>query len=533
MLLSDPTPSAAATELLRRRKARSSLVHFAQAIEIPGAPISDEPDEWIFRPVGSGLAVHHVVMLEAIQRCIETPYGRLLIFMPPGAAKTTYTSVVAPAWAMGKWPGFKVINTSYSDTPALRSSRRCRQIVNSGAYRSIWPAPVTLVPGSASVEEWTLTNDATALWSGLLGSITSARCDLGIIDDPVSGREDADSEAMRRKTWDAYRDDFKTRLKPKASIIIMQTRWHEDDLSGAILPENYKGESGPILCRDGQVWEVLNIPAKAEHADDPLGRARGAYLWPEWFDAQHWAQYENEPRTWSALYQQRPQPDSGGQFERGWFNRFELGQEPAELRKYGASDFAVTKKTMDNHPDFTEHGVFGVDPTGDLWVLAWWFGQEATDVTIDAFLDLVDAYGTIGWFDEGGGIKNALEGSIERRMRERKVFVAVDYLTSSQDKIARVAGFRGRARARTVHIPKTAWGDRLIAQLCSFPFGRFDDAVDVCGNIGRALGQIFNAAAVPAGKPEPPKQFTQPWFDARDEIHRGHDDQAERAFYNG
>lgn len=538
MPLNSPSPAEAATELLRRRKARASLVDFAQAIDIPGAPISENPDEWIFKPVGSGLALHHRVMLEAIQQCIETPYGRLMLFMPPGAAKTTYTGVVAPAWAMGRRPGFKVIMTSYSDVPALRSSRRCRQIVNSPAYRSIWADPVGLQHGSAEVKEWTMTNDSTALWSGLLGSITSARADLAIIDDPVSGRQDADSETVRRSTWDAYKDDFTTRYKPGASVIIMQTRWHEDDLSGRLLPLDYKGQSGRILCRDGKVWQVLNVPAKAEHADDPLGRQIGEYLWPEWFDAEHWRQYEEDqrnPRTWSALYQQRPQPDAGGQFERIWFQRYDPGQEPAQLRVYGASDYAVTEDSLETDPDYTEHGVFGVDPVNDVWLLAWWSGQEAPDVTIDAFLDLVATVKPqpIAWACEGGVIRRAIEGIIRRRMRERQVFVAINYLPTTQDKVASAAGFRGLASARCVHVPNTPWGDALIAQLCAFPMGRYDDKVDVCGLFGRALAEVF-----PADPPPPPGASAAPegsadWWAARERGHQPAEDETARNYYAG
>ena len=104
---------------------------------------------------------------------------------------------------------------------------------------SIWPEQITIKAGSSSVSEWDLSNDSGLLAAGILGAVTSARADLLIIDDPVAGREEADSETMRRKTRQAYDDDLMTRLKPRASVIIIQTRWHEDDLAGGILPEKY------------------------------------------------------------------------------------------------------------------------------------------------------------------------------------------------------------------------------------------------------------------------------------------------------
>ncbi len=507
----------AARELLRRRRARTSLPDFSQAIVIPGAPMSEDPDEWLFKPIETQVARHHLVTMEAIQRCLETDSGRLMIFEPPGSAKSTYGSVVTPAWAMGRWPGFRVILTSYAATPAERQSRRCRAIAASREFRSIWPEPVHLRSGSTSVAEWELDNDSGLLAAGILGAVTSARADALIIDDPVAGREEADSETMRRKIRQAYEDDLLTRLKPRASIIIIQTRWHMDDLAGSILPEDYDGRSGSVLCRDGQLWEVLNIPAKCERPDDPVGRRVGEYLWPEWFDARHWANYESQPRTWASLYQQRPQPDSGGQFERGWFNWYAPNEVPAQLRIYGASDFAVTKKTLDTHPDYTEHGVFGLDSKGDLWILDWWFGQDAPDKTIEAFLSLVRQWKPIGWYDEAGVIRNAVEPLKNRMMREQQTYVTVEYLASTADKIARVASFRGRASAGTVHLPRDKpWASRLLDQLCVFPMGRHDDAVDVCGNLGRALDEMIDAPRPAAPKPPPPKPFTEPWFAARD-----------------
>jgi hypothetical protein len=110
------------------------------------------------------------------------------------------------------------------------------------------------------------------------------------------------------------------------SVLIIQTRWHEEDLAGSILPVDYAGESGLIKCRDGQIWDVLCIPAKAEREDDPLGRKIGEYLWPEWFPKEHWATWEDNPRaarTWAALYQQRPAPFTGVHFNREMFRMYD------------------------------------------------------------------------------------------------------------------------------------------------------------------------------------------------------------------
>lgn len=507
----------AAKELLRRRRARESLVAFSQAIEIPGAPISEDPAEWLFKPIETSVAKHHIVTMEAIERCIRADYGRLIIMEPPGSAKSTYASVVGTTWAMGAFPGLRVLMTGYAGTPIIRHSKRARQIVGSQLYQSIWPQHTALLGDSRAADEWELTNGSGMFAAGLLGGLTSSRCDLGIVDDPVAGREEADSETMRVKTRAAYDDDFLTRLKPKASIILIQTRWHEDDLAGSILPEGYAGQSGPVLCRDGQVWEVLCIPAKAERDDDPLGRKPGEYLWPEWFGPQHWKIYERNGRTWSALYQQRPVPDTGGQFERGWFRFHDEAEFPKQMNYYGASDYAVTVKGG----DYTEHGVLGTDPAGELWICDWWSGQDAPDVTVDAKLTLAHQYKTLAWYGEAGTIEKAIEPETNRQMRDRQAqgrpsWTTMEYLPTVGDKIARVASFRARVKAGMVHLPRKPWAYALVDQLCAFPMGKHDDKVDVCGLFGRALDKMADAQLPSPPKPTPPLPFTDAWFAQRD-----------------
>lgn len=524
-MATEVTAQRAAAELLWRRRARQSLAAFAGGITIPGVPLREDEPDGPWRPVETGLATHHRLICDAIQRAIETG-GRLMIFAPPGSAKSSYASVVAPAWAMGRRPGCRVILASYAATPAERQSRRCRAIAGSPEYRAVWG--VGLREGSASVAEWELANDAGLLAVGILGAVTSARADVLVIDDPVAGREEADSETMRRKVRAAYEDDLLTRLKPGASVILIQTRWHLDDLAGSILPEDYAGESGPLRCRDGQVWEVLCLPAQAERADDPLGRRPGEYLWPEWFPPEHWAQYQSQPRTWASLYQQRPQPDTGGQFEAGWFRWYDT--PPERLRIYGASDLAVTERSLDTHPDYSEHGVFGVDERGDLYVLDWWHGQTPPDVTLAAMLTLVERWRPVAWYSEAGVIRRATEPLLVSMMRERGTYVHVEYLPSTADKVARAAGFRGRASAGTVHLPRhAAWARRLLDQLCAFPFARHDDAVDVCSLIGRALDALATAPLAPKPHSPPPLPFTDAWFAARER--QSAQAEAERARY--
>ena len=173
-----------------------------------------------------------------------------MIFMPPGAAKSTYASVVFPVWFMGRKKRRNVIVATYASDLARKIGRRARSILRQPAYQEVFGCGLS--PESSAADEWALTNENEFMGGGILSGITGNRADLLIIDDPIKGRQQADSETIRKTTREAYQDDLKTRLKPGGRIVLIQTRWHEADLAGSILPEDYDGESGPILCRE--VW---------------------------------------------------------------------------------------------------------------------------------------------------------------------------------------------------------------------------------------------------------------------------------------
>jgi predicted phage terminase large subunit-like protein len=502
---------AAIAEIAIRRKARQSLEHFAVSVEIPGAPISEE--DGTYKALESGMVLHHRVIMAAIQRTIERPRGRLMILAPPGSAKSTM-ALVAAAWAMGRYPGSRYIITSYASTIARKQSRKALQLASSALYRRIWPERPVLDRGGA--EEWALTNGSELMAAGILAGITGNRANGIIIDDPIAGREEADSPTIQIKTGEAYRDDIRSRLLPGGWIILINTRWHESDLSGQILPEDYDGRTGVVRCQDGMDWEVLNIPAKAEREDDPLGRAIGEYLWPEWFPADHWREVELDPlsqRTWASLYQQRPTGEGIGDFKREWFRLYQPEELPKHLEFYIASDFAVSEK---DHNDQTEHGVFGMDEKGDLWAVDWWGGKASTDVTIEAALDLVTKWSPVQWWDEGGVIDKAIRPAVERRMRERRSFVTLDSLPMIGDKRARAQSFRARSAAKTVHFPSEPWAMRVIDQLVGFPAARYDDAYDVCGLIGRGIDAMREGRDLRRPKEKPIKPFTQAWIEWSD-----------------
>jgi len=243
--------------------------------------------------------------------------GRLLIMFPPGAGKTTYASVVFPSYYLGRNAGHQLILTSYGDDLAIKMGRKTRSILRQPRYKSVFGTELSA--DSRAADQFVLTNGSTYMASGILGGITGNRGHGAIGDDLLKGREDAESETIREKVWDAVQDDLLTRLLPGGWLVMIGTRWHEADPIGKVLPDNWNGESGMVRGKDGLEWEVLCIQAQCETVTDPLGRKIGEYLAPEWFDPKgdgsHWAPFKRIPRTWNSLYQQRPRPIEGAFFQ--------------------------------------------------------------------------------------------------------------------------------------------------------------------------------------------------------------------------
>lgn len=512
-----PSPQQAAAELLARRKARKSIVDYARYIEVPGAPsgtVDDDTDtdedaandNLAPDPVQTELAEHHVLILEAAQRCIEKRNGRLMVFMPPGSAKSTYGSIVVPSWAMGSRKNFRMIGVSYASDLARKMGRRTRSIVKQDAYRRLFRSHISAE--SSAADEWALDNGSEYMGGGILSGITGNRADLVVIDDPIKGRQDADSETIRKRTVDEYQESILTRLKPGGSLILIQTRWHEADLAGSILPENYNGESGMILCRDGMEWEVICLAAQCEREDDPLGRKIGEFIWPEWFPSSHWLPFMRLARTWSALYQQRPAPDTGDYFKREWIIEHQrdmkghvIGMPLVKyMNIYGGSDYAVTN----NGGDFTVHMVVGIDSEDRPWLLDLWRKQSDSAEWVESFCDLVLKWKPIGWAEETGQIKSGVGPFLVRRMIERQAYCAREqFSTGGGDKSVRAQSMRGRIAMMGLHVAADApWLTALINEMMKFPVGTNDDQVDALGLIGQILDKMWSGAKPVAEEPD-------------------------------
>jgi len=429
-------------------------------------------------------AAHHRLIARALERVERGETKRLMIFMPPRHGKSMLSSEFFPAWYLGRNPDHYVIASTYAQELADDFGRKVKLQIADPSYSAIFPG-VKLADDSQSVKRFHVegglevgTAQRGAYYAvGVGGPLTGRGAHLLLIDDPVKNREEADSEIVRRRIKDWYTSTAYTRLMPGARVVVIQTRWHEDDLSGWLLKEH---------AHEG--WEVLELPAL--DGEKPL--------WPEQYsrEALERIRLAVGSRDWSALYQQRPTPESGDYFKKEWFRYYET--LPQHVTYYGASDYAITAKGG----DYTVHGIGAVDNAGNLYITDWWRHQTSSDVWVEVFLDLVKKWNPLTWGEEQGQIIKSLDPFIRRRMDERQTYCAREQFTSLTDKASRAQSIRARMAMGKVFFPKNApWLADLESELLTFPVGANDDQVDVLGLFGRMLDQLIGAEAPEVQKP--------------------------------
>lgn len=497
----------------RKELARRSLSRFACMVDIPTVPLSEDADEDRFSVLNqSNLVAHHQLLCDELEAVESGVTPNLMVFWPPGSAKSTYVDVVFVPWFMARKARRNVILASYATGIARKQGRRARQLVKSRAFQNL--TGCSLSNETSAAEEWALSNQSEYMAGGLLSGLTGNRAALGIVDDPIAGREEAESKIIRDKTWDAYIDDFCSRLIPGAPQIMILTRWSQDDLAGRILPESWAGESGLFDGRDGRKWKVICLPAIADMRDDPLNRKIGEGLWPEWFPMTHWEPFKTNRRTWTSLYQQKPSPDEGTFFKKEWFKRFNPQQLPTSLHKYVSSDHAPSGSEAG---DYTCVRVWGVDPLGDLYMLDGFRHQETMDQTADrmtgvkklAKTGLIQKHRPFAWFPEDDNNWKAVAGFVTRRMREETVSCRIEPISPhGADKQTKAQAFQAMAASGRVWIPVGIEGDEIIDQYVRFPGGKNDDEVDAGAIIGRAIAGAHPAILqLPPPKPKGPSDY--------------------------
>jgi predicted phage terminase large subunit-like protein len=443
------SPQAAAQELLSRRQARTNLLGFTS-----------------YTTLGWSAGKIHRDICAQLDRVVRGEIDRLMLLCPPQHGKSSVASKRYPAYVLGLNPREDIISASATETLASGFGRDVRNCIAAKEYRNVFPETV-LAEDSQAKGMWN-TKQGGSYYAVGVGGQLFGRGGMAIIDDPFGSWADAQSETQREKVWDWFTGTLYNRVRPGKPIILIQHRMHEDDLAGRLIERQKSG---------GDTWEIVNLPATI---DDPP--------WAERYDADALRRIRAnmDPRQWSALFLQNPTPEDGTFFQRPWFKRH--NKRPDGINVYITSDYAVTE----GDGDFTEHGVWGLDQEDRLSLLGGWYGQSSSDVWIERLLDLIVQYKPLCVFGEAGVIEKAIRPQLERRMRERKVFCRLEWLPSIHDKPTRARGFQSRAAMGLVSLPEDEYGERVLSQLLSFPAGKFDDAVDMCSLMGRAIDQAHS-----------------------------------------
>src|SRR5579875_1878252 len=451
-----------------RRRVRSSLADWA---------------ELALAPTGQVPAPHHRLLMDALERVARGTTRRLMVQMPPGAAKSTYASVLFPAWWFARRPQSSVIAACHTLSLAEHFGRSLRALVTEHGPRLGY----ALEPGNRAARRFATTTGGQYFATGIAGPIIGRRADLVLIDDPIKSQAEADSRAHRERLWDWFRADLTTRLKPGGRIVLIMTRWHPDDLAGRLLEE-------AALDRRSAGWTVLRLPALAEE-DDPLGRAPGAPLWPEWEDAESLAQKRAVlgERGWAALYQQRPRLREGGLFAIDRLPVLDAAEAEAPLRSVRAWDLAATAGHAGD-PDWTvglrlsrtANATYLVED-----VVRLRGGPGAVEAAIRATAERDGRSVAIGLPQDPGQAGRAQLAYLTRQLAGHRVHGSPE----SGSKETRAMPVASQAEAGNLSVLRAPWNRVLLEELRDFPHGAKDDQVDA---LSRAFGMLAEAQGTPA-----------------------------------
>lgn len=420
---------------------------------------------------------------EALVDVAEGRCKRLMISLAPQEGKSQRTSRRFPLWMLTRNPDLRIAIVSYAHGIARRWGRAIRDDINDhGATLGL-----TVNPASSAAHEWELLGHTGSVYCvGIRGSLTSRAVDLLIIDDPYKDGEQADSEKWRETVRDFWTEVAIPRLGPGVAVVIIQTRWRDDDLSGWLQKRE-----------DGIEWRVINIPAQADHnpnggETDPLGREPGEYLVSTRgrTDAD-WEEKKREvgARSWNALYQGRPTPAGGNVFHRQWWYLYDT---PQWIERPNGTHVAVGFDEVCISWDMAFKDV----ETSD-WVVGQVWGRRGVDAyLLDqvrdrlSFVDTCVQVRTLAarWPQAVAKyVEDKANGTAVINQLHRTVGGLIP-VEPDGSKVARARAVSPFVEAGNVWLPApelAPWIGALIDEAAGFPFGAHDDQVD-------ALSQALN-----------------------------------------
>jgi predicted phage terminase large subunit-like protein len=453
---------------------------------------------------------HHRLLTDVCQEAVAAAHEqqgiKVIIETPPRHGKSHIVSVMLPCFAMGTFPDFPVIITSYGAALARSKSREARNIMRDIGHDEFG---VTVSSETSAVSEWQLANATSALIAaGVRGPITGRGARLGIIDDPIKDWKDAHSDLIRQGVWDWYKATFSTRIETGGSVILMMTRWHVDDLAGKLIQEfGLVGEGGD--------WHLIELPAiidtKAEARKDPLRRKVGDVLWPV-----RWPRTEIESKRrilgtyqFDALFQQRPHQEEGNLIKRHCFRYYRqitMDVDGESLPGYELTFGDGVKERVlaqDCWSMVTCDTALSMQQQADYTAIEHWIvtppirglRRRLLHNVVREHMEQPDQLPAIEHEAESAqasliGVESASAGKAAvQHLRRRGM--AIHELKAERDKLARALPLSAAYEAEQVfHLQGSPWLGIYEAELTKFPHVEHDDQADAAAYMELTLREL-------------------------------------------
>jgi len=405
---------------------------------------------------------HHRLLAEKLEAVERGTLKKLMVFMPPRHGKSELCSIQLPSWYVGRNKDKNIIQASYSADLAHDFGRQTRNLVASDSFKAVFP-DVTLADDSQSKGKWNTNGRGAYNAVGVGGAVTGKGAECLIIDDPVKNRQDANSPIYRETVWDWYRSTARTRLSPDGAIIVVLTRWHEDDLAGRILKNDPEG------------WEILELPAIAIKDDE--FRKVGEPLWPGHYSLEILEGIKRDIGSfeWSSLYQQRPIDEESQEFRKDWFLEADPVQVAMqETTRYMTVDTAISERDSSDNTGIVINCVSRENK--------WHFKSYKLKVNAMELINLLFKFQADERLDKIGieetVYSQAIRPFLEDEQRRRNVFLPIVPLKHNQiQKEIRIRGLIPRYQSKSIfHLPNQCRD--LEDELLHFPKGVHDDVAD-------------------------------------------------------
>ena len=449
------------------QQSKDSFLHFIAMFAPTLVP------DWIM-----GRHIH--LIADRLQKVESGEIKRLMVFLPPRSSKSVICSKLFPAWYVGRHPQHEILTVSHSDQLASDFGRSVRDLVNFDLFNTVFP-DVALRSDVRAAGKWKTNQGGTYYAAGVRSQIAGRGAHVAILDDVMS-EEDSFSETGRRYVKEWYPSGLRTRIMPNGSIVIINTRYHEDDLCGWLLRQESQIELE-------NKWEVIKIPAWVdEPSSKMLNLPVGSSYFPEWKPSEILKNDEEEikasngSRYWESLYMQNPVPDTGGIIKKKWLKWWDYDEPPACDYIIQTYDTAFSTKTTADFSVIQTWGIFEhmeTDSTGrENWVsnlilLGNEKGRFDYPTLRTKAQELYDYHKPDVCIIE----KKASGQSLIQDLR-RAGLPVLDYIPD-RDKTARVYAATPLMEAGRVWLPKGyEWSDDLYGEAITFPNARHDDQVD-------------------------------------------------------